>query len=524
MGCCRKAGSEPWFRAIRNWARVISAILVASRRLLCNADISVNKQEPAPLHLTLPNRLSYGLGGAVYAVKEAAYIMFVLLFYTQVLGLSGTATGIVLSLSLVWDAVSDPMVGSWSDRYKSRWGRRHPFMIYSTVPMGLGFIALFMPPDFVLDDQLWLAGWLLACSIWIRTALTFFSIPHYTLVAEITQDYHERSALMGQRTAFLFLTTLLLPSLCLYFLFDEGAGGDGRFVASNYVTYGWLSALIVWITAIACIAGTWKFAARTRIDPKRAPSTPGFLGLWRDFLSTFGNRNFRNVLCYDLGATASYGITVALNIIFWTYFWELQATETGLVLGLSVLIAVPIAMVFLKTAGRRMPKHDIVKWAVVVMLFDLSWPYLLRWFDLIPDNGDPVIFAILVIQNAVFMSFFILRIVAITSLTADLTDEHEAETGLRQEGGFYAVLQFTSKLGGAVGPLYGGFALDMVGLEEGMRPGAVEQSALDALVWTGAAGIVPLMLMALFFSFRFSMTEARLLEIQALIARRRRDQ
>ncbi len=327
---------------------------------------------------------------------------------------------------------------------------------------------------------------------------------------------------MGQRTAFLFLTTLLLPSACLYFLFDEGAGGDGRFVASNYVIYGWLSALIVWITATACIAGTWKFIGHTRVDPARAPSTPGFAGLWRDFVSTFQNRNFRNVLGYDLGATASYGITIALNVIFWTYFWELGATEMGVLLGLSVVIAVPIAMIFLKTAGRRMPKHDIVKWAVVVMLLDLSWPYLLRWFALIPDNGDPIIFAILVIQNAIFMSFFILRIVAIASLTADLTDEHEAETGLRQEGGFYSVLQFTSKLGGAVGPLYGGFALDMVGLKEGMRPGAVEQTALDALVGIGAAGIVPLMLMALFFSYRFSMTEERLLQIQALIARRRR--
>ena len=502
----------------------VAAIPVASDARLCDAPLTLKNRAPDPLHLTLPNRLSYGLGGAVYAVKEAAYIMFVLLFYTQVLGLSGTATGIVLSLSLLWDAVSDPMVGSWSDRYKSRWGRRHPFMIYSTIPMGLGFIALFMPPDFVLSSELWLAGWLLGCSLWIRTALTFFSIPHYTLVAEITQDYHDRSALMGQRTAFLFLTTLLLPSTCLYFLFDEGAGGDGRFVASNYVTYGWLSALIVWITATACIAGTWKFVGHTQIDPRRAPSTPGFLGLWSDFLSTFRNRNFRNVLAYDLGATASYGITVALNIIFWTYFWELQATETGLVLGISVLIAVPIAILFLKTAGRRMPKHDIVKWAVVVMLLDLSWPYLLRFLDLIPDNGDPVIFAILVIQNAIFMSFFILRIVAIASLTADLTDEHEAETGLRQEGGFYAVLQFTSKMGGAVGPLYGGFALDMVGLSEGMRPGAVPQSSLDALVWIGAAAIVPLMLMALFFTFRFSMTEERLLQIQALIARQRQDE
>ena len=476
------------------------------------------------MKLTLSDQLSYGFGGAVYAVKEAAYIMFVLLFYTQVLGLSGTATGIVLSLSLVWDAVSDPIVGSWSDRYKSRWGRRHPFMIYSTIPLSLGFVALFAPPDPVLDSQLWLAGWLLACSLWIRTALTFFSIPHLTLVAEITKDYHDRSALMGQRTAFLFLTALLLPSTCLYFLFEEGAGGDGRFVAANYVTYGWLSALIVFLAATACIAGTWKFIGHTRIDPRRTPSTPGFLGLWSDFMATFRNRNFRNILYYDLGATASYGITVALNIIFWTYFWELGATETGLVLGISVLIAVPIAMVFLKTVGRSMPKHDIIKWAITIMLLDLSWPYLLRFFNLIPDNGHELIFVILVTQNAVFMSFFILRIVAISSLTADITDEHESETGLRQEGGFYSVLQFTTKMGGAVGPLYGGFALDLVGLEEGMRPGAVDQSMLDKLVLIGAAAIIPLMLIAFFFTFRFSMTEERLRKIQALIARNRRDE
>ncbi|MEO9599873.1 MFS transporter [Parasphingorhabdus sp.] len=482
----------------------------------------MKNRAPELQYLTLLDRLSYGLGGAVYAVKEAAYIMFVLLFYTQVMGLSGTATGIVLSISLLWDAVSDPMVGSWSDRFKSRWGRRHPFMIYSSLPLGLGFIALFAPPEFVLGNELWLAGWLLLCSIWIRTALTFFSIPHYTLVAEITQDYHDRSALMGQRTAFLFLTTLLLPSGSLYFLFGEGTGGDGRFVAENYVIYGCLSALIIWITATGCIAGTWKFIGHTRIDPERAPSTPGFLGLWRDFLSTFRNRNFRNLLCYDLAATASYGITVALNIIFWTYFWELDANETGLVLGLSVVIAVPIAMVFLKTIGRRMHKHDIIKWAVGIMLLDLTWPYLLRFLDLIPDNDHPVILAILVTQNAVFMSFFILRIVAITSLTADLTDEHEAETGLRQEGGFYSVLQFTTKLGGAVGPLYGGFALDVVGLKEGMRPGLVEQPMLDALVLIGAAAIIPLMLIAFFFAFRFSMTEERLLQIQGLIARLRR--
>ena len=95
---------------------------------------------------SLRTRVSYGAGGAVSAVKEAAYTMFILLFYTQVLGLSGTATGLIIAVSLVWDGISDPLVGSLSDRLRSRHGRRHPFMALSILPLGLGFVGLFAPP------------------------------------------------------------------------------------------------------------------------------------------------------------------------------------------------------------------------------------------------------------------------------------------------------------------------------------------------------------------------------------------
>ncbi len=78
--------------------------------------------------LNTQTRIYYGLGGGVYAIKEAAYNTFILLFYVQVLGLSGLVTGAVIAISLLWDAVSDPLVGSWSDRLRSRHGRRHPFV------------------------------------------------------------------------------------------------------------------------------------------------------------------------------------------------------------------------------------------------------------------------------------------------------------------------------------------------------------------------------------------------------------
>ena len=110
--------------------------------------------------LSRRDRLLYGLGGAAPAVKEAAYTMFVLLFYTQVLGLGGTVTGLIIALSLIWDGISDPLVGSLSDRLHSRWGRRHPFMALSVLPLGLGFVGLFSPPQAVVENSTWLAGWL----------------------------------------------------------------------------------------------------------------------------------------------------------------------------------------------------------------------------------------------------------------------------------------------------------------------------------------------------------------------------
>lgn len=462
------------------------------------------------------------MGGAVYAVKEAAYIMFVLLFYTQVLGLSGTITGVVLFIAIVWDAISDPIMGSWSDRLKSRWGRRHPFMILSILPLAGGFVALFNPPTLILSNVNYLAGWLLFWSLWIRTALTMFAIPHLSMTAEITQDYHERSRLLAMRTGFLFLFALLLPSLSLASFFGETNGVDGRFVADNYIVYGWVSAVIVCLAAMIAIGGTWKFIDNTKIATEKMPSSAGLGGMLRDFFSTFRNVNFRNVLYYDLGATASYGITITLNIIIWTYFWELDADQTGLTLGLSVLIAVPLAWLSLGWISRRWPKHQIIRYAVVIMLIDLSWLFPLRIFEIIPANGHPIIFALIILQNTIFMYFFILRIVSISSITADLTDEHEVNSGKRQEGGFYSVLLFTTKMGTAVGPLYGGIALDLVGLTDEMRPGEVEQYTLNNLMWAKLLAIAPLMAIAWYFTFRFSMTEERLLSIQQKLNDRHR--
>jgi GPH family glycoside/pentoside/hexuronide:cation symporter len=293
---------------------------------------------------SLKTRVLYGAGGAVYAVKESAYTMFILLFYTQVLGLSGVTTGIIIGLSLLWDGISDPLVGVLSDRLVSRFGRRHPFMLLSTIPMGLGFIGLFSPPASVVENHIQLALWLLFWSVWVRTFVTGFSIPHLALSAEITTDYNERSQVLGARMAFLFLFAVLVPAVALTLIFGEQNGIDGRFIAARYPLYGALSCVVVWLMASITMLGTRRYIKPSTEGLSTGFNSGGLIALIRDLGRTFRNRTFRLIIGYELAASISYGAVATLNMLAWTYFWEFSAREVAIILALPSIIAIALVM------------------------------------------------------------------------------------------------------------------------------------------------------------------------------------
>lgn len=466
------------------------------------------------MSLSIKHRAIYGAGGVAFSVKDASFSTFVLLYYTQVLGLSGTLTGIVLTIAVAWDAVSDPMIGMYSDRFSSRWGRRLPIMAASIIPMPLGLIALFVPPDMVVANSTYLAMWLLGSSIWLRTATTMFAIPHVAMVPEITKDYHERSQFFSARSGLMFLTAGLLPALSLYFLFGESGGVDGRFVVDNYVTYGFIAAIIVALFSIVTVGGIWSFINKETLQEYVSPSSGGLRGLANDFLSTFRSRNFRNLLCYDFGAAIAYGVIFALNVIAYTYFWEVGTATLGVIMGTGVLFAIPVSMLLQKRVGSLWPKHLLIRYTLIAAIINTVWLFPLRILDVLPENGHWLVTGLLILQFCFLMAFFLFRLVATYSLAADLTDEHELRTGVRQEGGIYSVLMFNSKLAASVGPLYGGFALEFIGLDKGMLPGTLPVEMLHGLVWMLVVGSVPMLLAACFFTYRFSMTQEQLAEIQ----------
>lgn len=464
-------------------------------------------------------RLSYGAGGAVYAIKEAAYMMFVLLFYTQVLGLNGTLTGLVIAVSLFWDAVSDPLVGALSDRLRHRLGRRHPFLWHSILPLGLGYLGLFWPPGALLDSDLALAAWLLFWSLWVRTFVTTFSVPHLALSADITSDYLGRSRILGARLAVMFLFSVLIPAAALLLIFNTGGEGDGRFMRENYPLYGAFSCAVCWVMALITTAGTRRFARSTLSMPGMPSGERG--SLTRDLLRTLKNRNFRFLLGFDISMMIAYGCVSTLNMLVWTYYWEFDANSVSIILAVPSLLAVGLVVVTLPTLARRFEKYQLLQLSAIGLILNCLWLYPLRMMELLPENGTPLVFWLNFVFMLAFMYCFLMRGIQTHSIIADITDEHEWDHGLRQEAGFFAASNFAGKMATIAGPLYGGVALDVIGLEAGTLPGAVPETVLDGLAIAYGLGTLPFLGLALLFALRIALRRAQVEDLQARIRARR---
>ena len=132
-----------------------------------------------PSALTFNTKFAYGIGQLAEGLKNSALSTFVLFYYNQVLGLSGTLAGTAILIALLFDAVSDPLAGSLSDNWQSRWGRRHPFMYASALPLGIAFFFLFSPPEGLSEFSLFL--WLTVTVVLTRGAMTLYHVPHIAL-------------------------------------------------------------------------------------------------------------------------------------------------------------------------------------------------------------------------------------------------------------------------------------------------------------------------------------------------------
>ncbi|MEM7020144.1 MAG: MFS transporter, partial [Pseudomonadota bacterium] len=159
--------------------------------------------------LSFGTKLAFGSGAVGESVYLGLFNTFITIYYNQALGLSNTLIGTAIMLAMIGDALTDPMVGMVSDRWKSRHGRRHPFLFVAPIPLAVMIYCIFNPPASFLGPEVnqWaLFIWLSIMTILSRAFLTLYSVPHLALGGELSKDQFQRSQLFSANTVVAYVS------------------------------------------------------------------------------------------------------------------------------------------------------------------------------------------------------------------------------------------------------------------------------------------------------------------------------
>ena len=396
----------------------------------------------------------YGLGNVVDGLSMMSLNTFQFFYLTAVCGLSNSLAGLAVSLALVVDGIGDPLVGALSDNSSSRIGRRHPFMLAGLAPMALGLGLLFSTPRALTGWSLF--AYAFATTVMVRVAHSLFNLPYAALGAELSDDYAERISIVATRIFF----TVLSQVGCLILgqgVFMGGAGGLLKRAA--YAPFGWTMGALTFAGGLACILGTLNTLGR--LHPTSRPEGHLGLKLLRDAAEVIRNPAFLILFLCMVAAFTGLGTAIALTLHMNTYFWALPpnvilaallAAPAGILL--SVFITGPLV--------ERVEKRLVVLIGLGVISAVLLGLPLLKIFGLIPPKG-PVLYAILILNGFLISGLIIGAItIAFQAMMADAADAHEYQFGTRQEGLFYAGLNFAVKAAGGLGALIAGVGLDII--------------------------------------------------------------
>lgn len=382
----------------------------------------------AAQRLSIATCLGFGVGTVGVSIMLNAVTPFFPAFMSTVLGQSPALAGTLLTLSKLYDAVADLVIGRMSDRTRSRWGRRRPYLLIGALVSAASFLMLFTPPK--LDD-FWLLVYMSAGLVIYSTGYSLFNVPYMTMPSEMTDGYHERTRLLGYRMVFVSIGQVLSGSGTAA-LIEYGGGG-----ASGYALMGLVMALIIFGAMTAAFFGTANARAIERSHaPARLPGGQVALLLKnRPFMLLALAKVFQ---FFGFASVAVTGLLFLLNVVHVGYAGQVQL---ALCQNICTFLSLPLWV----RAGRVIGKRNT--YLIGVALFALG---ALSWLTAEPGITTLGIW-LRGIPSGIGAGAMLLMAI---SMLADTMAYDRRLTGLHREGmlsGIIAVLEKTSfALGAAV--------------------------------------------------------------------------
>lgn len=369
--------------------------------------------------LSVRSKLAYGLGDIAHSVGPGTIIPFWYLFFlTDVARLRPGLAGLTVLIGGIWDAINDPLVGLLSDRTRTRWGRRRPFLLFGALPYGAAFVVMWLVPP--IDNQLLLCLYFALLYIVFDTAATLVSCPYYALTPELTLDHDERTSLTSYRM-FISIIAGLLAALGFALVLDGTPDERTAFRVMGIVCGG--------VFAVATLV-TFLGTRERRGFQAEAPAAPmesvGFVLRNRVWWYTLGMRIMSWIPVDVASAVFAY------YLIYWIGMRAMEASLVQAVILASGALSLPLVL----WMTRRWEK----KTAFMVAM--ASWSVVMLGLLLVPQGARAFVYPIAILVGPGVAAAHALP----TAMSADTLDVDELNSGRRQEGIYSGFEVFVRKL------------------------------------------------------------------------------
>jgi len=404
-------------------------------------------EEKLPLGL----KVSWATGALGVALLMNSVGGLALFYLTKIVGISGLVAGILLMISKLYDAFSDPIAGVMSDGSTSDQGRRRPYLFWGALISSISIVVIFSIP---LRGDNWLTwGYVLFALILFTTGYSIFNVPYMAMPAEMTDGYHERSSIHGWRVIFAAIGSTVAGTgtgILLAYLSDGKKTPDGRAlnVASDYLTIGLLYGAIILATMLLAWWGT-RHARMTKRTERVLP--------WKvQALSFLKNTPF--VIILSVKAVQLFGIASAGAATFFLLVEVLSRSTAdfaflGLPMVATSIIVTPLLVNVSKKIGKR--------WGYVIAAVSTGLGAL-SWVLAQPGDGDWTLMVRGILSGIGFSG----NVLFAMSMLTDSMELDAHRTGMRREGMYTALYSFVEKFSSAAGPAIVGAALTFAGFDK----------------------------------------------------------
>jgi GPH family glycoside/pentoside/hexuronide:cation symporter len=449
----------------------------------------MSEERGGPQRLPIWRKVSYGAGDSGFSLTSTALALLYLFFLVNVVGLDPAAAGLSIGIGRIWDAFNDLFVGTLSDRTRSRWGRRRPYLLFGAIPLGIAFVLMWLVPP--TDQQTLLLIYYTAMYILFDTLFTLTNVPYIALTPEIAPTYDERTSLHSYRMAF-SIGFGLIGAVAPLAIVDASAGPDPSLsdlqaaYAAMAVVLGVISVFPIYITF---------FAVRENPEYQLLP-TPS---LRQSFHIAAANKAFLIAVGIHLLTWIPIDLIQFVLVFLLSDYFGLSTDDVNVVFALlfgTAILALPLwVWVARRWNKNRAYQVGIAFLAVVLLILSFTPP------------GYPALIVILSILAGIGLSAA--HAIPLAMLP-DTIEWDELRTSNRQEAAYYSVVTLTQKIIGAVTIALTGSILAATGYVQSATGDVTQpQSAINALRLL--VGLIPaaIFLAGIVLSFFYPLTRER---------------